>query len=243
MGLFGRKNITKPKLLDTFIDSTGKEWISQYRYDTIEVKPTSFKKMNYSVNQLVKLIVTKASNNMSELDSVEVITDDSIIGYIPSTGQRRMIRDYNQGEERLVLAQISELSFSRISLRIFYYQSKVSLESKAAQYESEKNAYKRMEPRTFTTTLIGNKGEQMQFELSHGKIGMKVECNGDGERYLVETQDSWHLGYLPKKISNEIDGLLDLGYEICSSEIVNVIEEQGKTNVQIKIELLDTNYQ
>lgn len=53
MGLFGRKNITKPKLLDTFIDSNGKEWISQYRYDTIEVKPASFKKKNYSVNQLV----------------------------------------------------------------------------------------------------------------------------------------------------------------------------------------------
>lgn len=243
MGLFGRKNSTNPKLQDRFIDLKGKEWISQYRYETVEVKTTSFKKKNYSVNQLVKLIITKVSDNMSELDSVEVITDAGVVGYILSTGQRRMIRDYIQGEERLVLAQMSELSFSKISLRIYYYQSKVSLESKAAQYESEKNAYKRMEPQTITTTLIGNKGEQMQFELSHGKIGMKVECNEDGERYLVETQDSWHLGYLPKKISNEIDRLLDLGYEIGSSEIVNVIEEQGKTNVQIRIELLDTNYQ
>lgn len=243
MGLFGRKNSTSPNLQDRFIDSNGKEWISQYRYETVEVKTTSIKKKNYCVNQLVKLIVTKTSNNMSELDSVEVITDDGVVGYILSTGQRRMIRDYVQGEERLVLAQISELSFSKISLRIYYYQSRVSLESKAAQYEREKNAYKRMEPRTFTTVLIGNKGEQMQFELSHGKIGMKVECNEDDERYLVETQDSWHLGYLPKKISNEIDRLLDLGYEIVSSEIVNVIEEQGKTNVQIRIELLDTNYQ
>lgn len=180
---------------------------------------------------------------MSELDSIEVVADDSMIGYIPSTGQRRMIRDYIQGEECLVLAQISELAFSKISLRIYYYQSKVSLERKMAQYESEKNAYKRMEPRAFTTTLIGNKSEQMQFELSHGKIGTKVECNEDGERYLIETQDSWQLGYLPKKISNEIDGLLDLGYEICSSEIVDVIEEQGKINVRIKIELLDANYQ
>lgn len=241
MGLFGRKKAEKPKLLDTFIDSDGKEWISQYRYDMIEVKPSGLKKRDYSVNQLVKLIVTKPFNNMSELDSVEVIANDSVIGYIPSTGQRKMIRDYNQGEDRLVLAQISELTFSKISLRIFYYQSKVSLESKAAQYESERRAYKKMEPRTFTTTLIGNKSEQMQFELSHGKIGMKVECNEDGERYLIETQESWHLGYLPKKISDRIDGLRDLGYEICSSEIVNVVEEQGKTNVQIRIELLDTN--
>ena len=243
MGLFGRKNITNPKLQDIFIDSNGKEWVSQYRYDTIELKTTIFKKRNYSVNQLVKLIVTKASNNMSELDSVEVISDGGVIGYIPSTGQRRMIRDYVQTEERLVLAQISELTFSKISLRIFYYQSKVSLESKAVQYEREKKAYKRMEPRIFTTTLIGNKSEQMQFELSHSKIGMKVECNEDGERYLIETQDSWHLGYLPKNISKEIDGLIDMGYAISSSEIASVIEEQGKTNVQIRIELLDTNYQ
>ena len=242
MGLFGRKNSTKPELQDRFTDSNGIEWISQYHYDTIEVKTTGFKKQNYSVNQLVKLIVTNVSDNMSELDSVEVVLDDSIVGYILSTGQRRMIRDY-QREDHLVLAQISELSFAKISLRIYYYQSKASLERKKAQHEAEKNAYKRMKPRAFTTTLTGNKSEQMQFELSHGKIGMEVECNEDGERYLVETQDSWQLGYLPKKISNEIEGLLDLGYEICRSKIVNVIEEQGKRNVQIRIDLIDTNYQ
>ena len=103
MGLFGRKNITKPELQDRFIDSKGTEWISQYHYDAIEVKTTAFKKQNYSVNQLVKLIVTNVSDNMSELDSVEVVADDSIVGYILSTGQRRMIRDY-QREDHLVLA-------------------------------------------------------------------------------------------------------------------------------------------
>ena len=133
------------------------------------MKTTGFKKQNYSVNQLVKLIVTNVSDNMSEMDSVEVVVDDSIVGYILSAGQRRMIRDY-QREDHLVLAQISELSFAKISLRIYYYQSKTSLERKMTQYEAEKNAYKRMEPKAFTTTLTGNKSEQMQFELSHGKI-------------------------------------------------------------------------
>lgn len=242
MGLFDRRNTTKPELQDRFIDSKGTEWISQYHYDTIEVKTTGFKKKNYSVNQLVKLIVTNVSNNMSDLDSIEVVVDDSIVGYILSTGQRRMIRDY-QREDHLVLAQISELSFAKISLRIYYYQSKALLEGKKAKYEAEKNAYQRMEHRTVTTILTGNKSEQMQFELSHGKVGMEVECNEDDERYLVETQDSWHLGYLPKKISNEIEGLFDLGYEICRSEIVNIFEEQGKRNVQIRIDLIDTNYQ
>lgn len=242
MGLFGRKDAVYSKLSDRFIDSEGKEWVSQYRYDTIELQTVVFKKKNYAVNQSVNLRIAKESNNMCELNSVEVVANDVIIGYISSIGQRRMIRDYIQKQEHLVLAQISELTFSRTSLRILYYKSSVLLQRQADQYANEKAAYKRMEPRSFTTTLIGNKSEQMQFELSHGKLGMKVECNEDDERYLIETQDSWQLGYLPKKVSNEIDKLIDLGYEIHSSEIVNIVDEQGKTNVEITINLLDRNY-
>ena len=243
MGLFTKKNnITYEILTDRYIDSGGKEWVSQYHYDEIDIQPTPFKKKNYCVNQPVKLIVSKISNNMSEIDSIKVMIDDILLGYISTVGQRRMIRDYSQTEERLVLAQISVISFSKVSIRIIYYKSKKELERQAAQYEKEKSSYERMPPKTFTTTLIGNKSEQMQFELSHGKVGMIVECNEDDERYLVETFDSWQLGYVPKKITNEIEKLLDLGYEISRCEIVDIINEEGKMNIKVQIYLLDMNY-
>ena len=179
---------------------------------------------------------------MSEIDSIKVMIDDILLGYISVVGQRRMIRDYCQTEERLVLAQISVISFSRISLRIKYYKSKELLERQAAQYEKEKSSYERMPPKTFTTTLIGNKSEQLQFELSHSKVGMSVECNEHDERYLVETLDSWQLGYVPKKITKEIEKLIDLGYEISDCKITDVVNEDGKINVKVQIQLLDVNY-
>ena len=243
MGLFAKKNnITYEDSTDRYIDKDGKEWISQYHYDEIDIQPTSFKKKNYSANQPVNLIITNTSNNMSEKDSVKVMIDEILLGYISAVGQRRMIRDYSQQKERLVLAQISVISFSKVSIRIIYYKSKKELERQAAQYEKEKSSYERMPPKTFTTTLIGNKSEQMQFELSHGKVGMSVECNEDDERYLVETLDSWQLGYIPKKITNEIEKLLDLGYEISDCKITDVLSEDGKINVKVQIQLLDVNY-
>ena len=243
MGLFTKKNNkTYENLTDRYIDKDGKEWISQYHYDEIDIQPTSFKKKNCCVNQPVKLIVSKTSNNMSEIDSIKVMIDDILLGYISVVGQRRMIRDYSQTEERLVLAQISVISFSRISLRIIYYKSKELLERQEAQYEKEKSSYERMPPKTFTTTLIGNKSEQLQFELSHSKVGMSVECNEDDERYLVETLDSWQLGYVPKKITKEIEKLIDLGYEISDCKITDVVNEDGKINVKVQIQLLDVNY-
>ena len=243
MGLFSKKNnITYENLTDRYIDKDGKEWISQYHYDEIDIQPTSFKKKNYSVNQPVNLIVTNTSNNMSEMDSVKVMIDEILLGYISAVGQRRMIRDYSRIEGRLVLAQISMLSFSKVSLRIIYYKSKEMLDGEAAQYEKEKSSYERMPPKTFITSLIGNQSERMQFELSHGKVGMKVECNEDDERYLVETSDSWRLGYVPKKITNEIEKLIDLGYEISSCEIIDMIIEEGKTNIKVQILLSDMNY-
>ena len=91
--------------------------------------------------------------------------------------------------------------------------------------------------KSFTITLIGNKSDQMQFEISHAQKGMKVECSEDDERYLIETEDSWHLGYLPKKVSNELEELLTLGYEILNCEIVDIINESGIKKVVVKIDL------
>ena len=176
------------------------------------------------------------------MDSVKVMIDEILLGYISAVGQRRMIRDYSRIEGRLVLAQISMLSFSKVSLRIIYYKSKEMLDGQAAQYEKEKSSYERMPPKTFITLLIGNQSEQMQFELSHGKVGMSVECNEHDERYLVETLDSWQLGYVPKKITKEIEKLIDLGYEISDCKITDVVNEDGKINVKVQIQLLDVNY-
>lgn len=243
MGLFTKKNnMSYDKLTDRYIDSDGKEWVSQYHYDEIDIQSTLFRKKNCCVNQPVQLIVSKGSNNMSEIDSIKVMIDGILLGYISAVGQRRMIRDYSQSEERLVLAQISVITFSKVYIRIIYYKSKEEIERQAAQYEKEKSSYERMPPKTFTTTLIGNKSEQMQFELSHGKIGMSVECNEEDDRYLIETFDSWQLGYVPKKITNEIEKLIDLGYEITRCEIVDVISDEGKTNIKVQIHLLDMNY-
>lgn len=243
MGLFTKKNnIVYENLTDRHIDQDGKEWISQYYYDEIDIWLTLLKKKKYYVNQPVTLIVCNTSNDMMEMDSVKVMVDDFLLGYIPAIGQRRMIRDYSWTEEKLVLAQISVITFSKVSLRIVYYKSKKQLERQAAQYEIEKSLYERMLPKAFTTMLVGNKGEQMQFELSHIKVGMCVECNEDDERYLVETHDSWQLGYVPKKITNEIEKLINLGYEISGCEVIDVISEDGKINVKVKIQLLDLNY-
>ena len=149
MGLFTKKNnITYEILTDRYIDSDGKEWVSQYHYDEIDIQTTPFRKKNYCVNQPVKLLVSKISNNMSEIDSIKVMIDDILLGYISTVGQRRMIRDYSHTEERLVLAQISVISFSKVSIRIVYYKSKIELERQAAQYEKEKSSYERMPPKT-----------------------------------------------------------------------------------------------
>lgn len=243
MGLFTKKNnIVYENLTDRHIDQDGKEWISQYHYDEIDIWLTLLKKKNYYVNQPVTLIVCNTSNDMMEMDSVKVMVDDILLGYIPAIGQRRMIRDYSRTEEKLVRAQISVITFSKVSLRIVYYKLKKQLERQAAQYEIEKSLYERMPSKVFTTMLVGNKGEQMQFELLHSKVGMSVECNEDDERYLVATHDSWQLGYVPKKITNEIEKLINLGYEISGCEVIDVISEDGKINVKVKIQLLDLNY-
>ena len=112
MGFFFSKKEEKilEKITAMYIDDDGNEWIAEYQYEDILLQP-SFNRVKLNINQKVDIVLANTSNNMNAIDSVEVLVNNTLIGYISSVGQRRMIRDFMTKEERLVLAQVSQTSF------------------------------------------------------------------------------------------------------------------------------------
>ena len=67
-------------------------------------------------------MTTTAHDNLKELNSVEVLADGMVIGYLVKSGQRYMIRDFMTKDEALVRAQVS-VNNKSLQLQIYYYRS------------------------------------------------------------------------------------------------------------------------
>ena len=158
--------------------------------------------------------------------------DGVSIGYINTLGQRRMILDYLQKEGYMVQAQFSFLSKENVFLRIIYYSSKKHKEQEEtearARYEAEKAAYIRKPPVSFDATLVYNKNAEMQDDIQCVEVGEIISFEQeDDDRYLAVAQEVLYLGYLPKKIANKIDELLNDGYEVVDSKITEKEQDES----------------
>lgn len=234
-----------PTLADPYIDVSGDKWESQYRYDTIDIQLVNCKFDSLKVNQIVQFALN--SQNIDDVSSIGILSKGVIIGYIKTSGQRRMIRDYLQKDGHMVQAQVSFISKENVFLRIYYYISKSYAEKaeaeRKARYEEEKAAYIRKQPISFDTVLVYNGTEQMQWEIQQVHKGDKVEVEpDDDDRYLVSTKDSYDVGYLHKRISDKIDELVNDGYEVVDGEITDITENSGKFGVKVHIVLEDRTY-
>ena len=234
-----------PTLADPYIDVSGDKWESQYRYDTIDIQLVNCKFDSLKVNQIVQFALN--SQNIDDVSSIGILSKGVIIGYIKTSGQRRMIRDYLQKDGHMVQAQVSFISKENVFLRIYYYISKSYAEKaeaeRTARYEEEKAAYIRKQPISFDTVLVYNGTEQMQWEIQQVHKGDKVEVEpDDDDRYLVSTKDSYDVGYLHKRISDKIDELVNDGYEVVDGEITDITENSGKFGVKVHIVLEDRAY-
>ena len=73
---------------------------------------------------------------------------------------------------------------------------------------------------------------------------MKIECyEDDAGKYIVETKDVLTLGYIPKKVANKLDELLNYDvYDIVDGEILEIFTESDKLNVKVRLVLEDVTY-
>lgn len=225
------------------IDDQGNEWAVKYQYEDIELKLLPHVKNKLFTNQKVDFFLGNTDNNMIAENSIMVLSDSNTIGYIVKVGQRRMIRDYLLCEEQLVLAQISKISLLKVYLRIYFYELKKCLDERKATYEVKKAAYIRLPPAKITTDLVGNKNESMQFEISRAKVHEKIVCEDqDDGKFLISTSSALDLGYLPKRIHDQIVEMMDSGFDIVDGEIVEIFTKSDKLNVKICLLLKDINY-
>lgn len=237
-----RNKINHSILSDPYIDSNGDIWEAQYRYDGVEIQLVNCNIKELELNQSV-VFDCDARKNTKDISSIKVFSSckESLIGFIVSGIQRDMIYNYTTRDERMVKGQISAKTRNKVCLRIFYYQSRKYIEKQRAIYEAEKSAYKRLPSITFVVELIGNKSEKMQWEISHACIGDKVEIWEEENKYIVETHDSYDLGYLPQSVSKKVSELEGDGYEP-NGEIAEITNDNGKYIVRIRLTLEDKNY-
>ena len=177
------------------------------------------------------------------MESVQVIVNDRLLGYVVNKGQRTMIRDFSNNDTRLVMAQIVRAGFDSLFLQVYYYKSKTYLDRKNAEYEKEKETYIRKPPKSEEFALVSNGSEYMQWNIGLISSGDEIWVEED-ERMLVLTCESdYEIGYVPKSTEGKLHDLYALGYEITGGKITNVFETKSqKKGVSVSLTLHDTSY-
>ena len=237
-----------PFLKEPYVDENGDIWEVDYKYDYIDINLINSKFDDFKVNQAITFEISNSVDRIDNPSSVCIMIDGVNIGYINTLGQRRMIFDYLQKEGYMVQAQFSFLSKENVFLRIIYYRSKKHREQEEAEararYEAEKATYIRKPPVSFDATLVYNKNAEMQDDIQYVEVGEIISFEQeDDDRYLAVAKEVLYLGYLPKKIANKIDELLNEGYEVVDSKIIEKeYDESYRYILTVLITLEDVNY-
>jgi len=237
-----------PPFAEPYVDDNGDIWEADYKYDYVDINLVNGKFDDFKVNQTVAFVYSNSDCNIDNPSSVRIMVNGIYVGCINTLGQRRMLLDYLQKEGYMVQAQFSFLSKENVFLRIIYYRSKKHREQEEAEakarYEAEKAAYIRKPPVSFDATLVYNKNAEMQDDIQCVEVGEIIGFEQeDDDRYLAVAKEVLYLGYLPKKIANKIDELLNEGYEVIDSKITKKeYDESYRYIVTVAISLEDTNY-
>ncbi len=239
---------TLPLLSESVIDECGDVWEAKYKYEAIDIKLVNCVFSDFKAKEIIEFAINSQTPNTDDIASILVMSKGKIVGYINTLGQRCMIYDFIQREGHFVKAQISFISKENVFLRIYYYISKSYAErvekEQKAQYEAEKAAYVRKPPVSFKAMLVYNKNAEMQSDIQCVEVG-EIVCfeQDEDDRYLAVAKRVLYLGYLPKKLANQIDELLNDGYEVVNSKITKKeYDDSYRYVVEVSISLEDTNY-
>ena len=240
------RKITKSvvgKLPDPYISENGDTWDVKYHYETIDFQLVPNCAIKLKTGMPVEFSV-KENISTSRPESVLVLFDQEVIGYINKPGQRSMLHHYILRDGHMVLAQISKASFWGNYLRINYYISRAYLTAKREKYEVEKAAYQRKPPVSLEATLIKNQAAKYQNELSIAKQGDQLYIEYDDDDRLVVLNDyGIEIGFLGKRDAEKIEELtLDDVYDITNAVIVELLNVNNYLNARIKIYLEDKSY-
>jgi len=94
-----------------------------------------------------------------------------------------------------------------------------------------------LKPIEFDTFLVYNNTDLMQYNLKQAKVGDKVELEQEDDGVYIVMKGVLDFGYIHKRTGNKIDELANKDYEVLDAEIIELINEEGKLNIKVRIKL------